>query len=61
MDHQCQTSDMQVGKCKNITSQQFLNWIRLIQVGNILGCFVDLKLYFSLLKLIQSLFKSVFI
>ena len=61
MDRQCQASDMQVRKCKNITSQQFLNWIRLIQVGNIQGCFVDLKLYFSLSKLIQSLFKSVFI
>ena len=41
--------------CKNITSQQFLNCIRLIQVGNIQGCFADLKLYFSLSKLIQSL------
>ena len=61
MDRQCQASDMQVRKCKNITSQQFLNRIRLIQVGNIQGCFVDLKLYFSLSKLIQSLFKSVFI
>ena len=62
MDHQCQcqASDMQVRKCKNI-SQQFLNRIRLIQVGNIQGCFVDLKLYFSLSQLIQSLFKSVFI
>ena len=61
MDRQGQASDMQVRKCKNITSQQFLNWIRLIQVGNIQGCFVDLKLYFSLSKLIQSLFKSMFI
>ena len=61
MNRQCQPSDMQVGKCKNMTSKQFLNWIRLIQVGNIQGCFVDLKLYFSLSKLIQSLFKSVFI
>ena len=48
-------------KSKNITSQQFLNRIRLIQVRNIQGCFVDLKLYFSVSKLIQSLFKSVFI
>ena len=61
MNRQCQASDMQVRKCKNITTQQFLNWIRLIQVGNIQVCFVDLKLYFSLSKLIQSLFKSVFI
>ena len=61
MDRQGQASDMQVRKCKNITSQQFLNWITLIQVGNIQGCFVDLKLYFSLSKLIQRLFKSVFI
>ena len=61
MDCQCQASDVQVKKCKNITSQQFLNWIRLNQVGNIKGCFVDLKLYFSLSKLIESLLKSVFI
>ena len=61
MNRQCQASDMQVRKCMNIASQQFLNWIRLIQVGNIQGCFVDLKLYFSLSKLVQSLFKSVFI
>ena len=61
MDRQCQTSDIQVRKCKNITKQQFLNWIRLIQVGNMQASFVDLKLYFSLSKLIQSLFKSVFI
>ena len=62
MDRQCQASDMQGRKCsKNIASQQFLNWIRLIQVGNIQDCFVDLKLYFSLSKLVQSLFKSVFI
>ena len=46
---------------KNITSKQPLNCIRLIQIGNIQGWFVDLKLYFSLSKLIQSLFKSVFI
>ena len=57
MDRQCQASDMQVRKCKNITSQQFLNWIRLIQVRNMQGCLADLKLYFSLSKLIQSLFK----
>ena len=61
MNRQCQASDMQTRKCRNITSKQPLNWIRLIQVGNIQGCFVDLKLYFSLSKLIQSLFKSVFI
>ena len=60
MNRQCQAADMQVRKCKNI-SKQFLNWIRLIQVGNIQGCFADLKLYFSLSKLIESLFKSVFI
>ena len=58
---QYQASDMQIRNCKNITSKQPLNWIRLIQVGNIQVCFVDLKLYFSLSKLIQSLFKSVFI
>ena len=56
-----QASYMQIRKCKNITSKQPLNWIRLIQVGNIQDCFVDFRLYFSLLKLIQSLFKSVFI
>ena len=61
MNRQCQASDMQIRKCKNIASKQPLNWIRLIQVGNIQGCFVDFKLYFSLSKLIQSLFKSVFI
>ena len=60
MDCQRQASDIQVRKCTNITSQQFLNWIRLIQVGNIQGRFVDLKLYFSHSKLVQSLFKSVF-
>ena len=61
MDRQYQASEMQVRKCKckNMTNQQFLNWIRLIQT--IQGCFVDLKLYFSLSKLSQSLFKSVFI
>ena len=61
MNRQCQASDMQIRQCKNITTKQSLNWIRLIQVGNIQDCFVDFKLYFSLLKLIQSLFKSVFI
>ena len=60
MNRQCQASDMQIRKCKNIASKQPLNWIRLIQVGNIQGCFVDFKLYFSLSKLIQSLLKSVF-
>ena len=59
MNRQCQASDMQIRKCKNLTSKQPLNWIRLIQVGNIQGRFVDLRLYFSLSKLIQSLFKSV--
>ena len=43
---QCQAWDMQVRKCKNIISQQFLNRIRLIQVGNIQGCFVDLNFTF---------------
>ena len=52
---------MQIRKCKNITSKQPLNWIRIIQVGNIQGYFEDLKIYFSLSKLIQSLFKLVFI
>ena len=62
MNRQCQASDKgQIRKCKNIASKQPLNWIRLIQAGNIQGCFVDFKLYFSLSKLIQSLFKSVFI
>ena len=61
MNRQYQASDMQIRKCKNITSKQPLNWIRLIQVGNIQDCFVDLKLYCSLSKLIQSLFESVFI
>ena len=59
MNRQCQISDMQVRKCKNKTSKQSLNWIRLIQVGYIQGCFVGLKLYFSLSKLVQSFFKSV--
>ena len=53
MNRQCQASVMQIRKCKNITSKQPLNWIKLIQVRNIQGCF---KLYFSLSKLIQSLF-----
>ena len=60
MNRQCQASDMQVRKCKNITSKQSLNWIRQILVGNIQSCFVDLKLYLSLSKLIQSLFKCLF-
>ena len=42
MNRQCQASDMQIRKCKNITSKQLLNWIRLIQVRNIQGCFKDL-------------------
>ena len=61
MNRQCQASDMQIRKSKNIASKQPLNWIRLIQVGNTQGSFVDFKLYFSLSKLIQSSFKSVFI
>ena len=61
MNRQCQASDMQIRKCKNITSKQSLNWIRLTQVRNIQSCFLDVKLYFSLLKLIQSLFKLVFV
>ena len=61
MNRQYQASDMQIRKCKNITSKQPLNWIRIIQVGNIQGYFEDLKIYFSLSKLIQSLFKLVFI
>ena len=56
MNRKCQASDMQIRKCKNIASKQPLNWIRLIQVGNIQGSFVDFKIYFSLSKLIQSLF-----
>ena len=60
MNRQCQASNMKIRKRKNITSKQPLNWIRLIQVGKIQSCFVDFKLYFSLSKLIQSLFKSVF-
>ena len=59
MSRQCQASDMQIRKCKNIPSKQLLNWIRLI-LGNIQGC-LHFKLYFSLSKLIQSFFKSVFI
>ena len=43
MDRQCQASDSQTCKSesvrtKPITNQQFLNWIRLIQVGNMLFC-----------------------
>ena len=60
MSRQCQASDMQIRKCENIPSKQPLNWIRL-PLGNIQGCFLDFKLYFSLSKLIQSFFKSVFI
>ena len=41
MNRQCQASDMQVRKCKKITSKQSLNWIRLIQVRNMQGCFVS--------------------
>ena len=55
MNRQCKAPDMQVRKCKNITSKQFLKWIIIIQVG----CFVDLKLYFSLSKLIQCLFSQL--
>ena len=39
MNRQCQASDMQIRKCKNITSKHPLNWIRLIQVGNMQGCY----------------------
>ena len=39
-------------------NKQTLNWTRLIQVGKIYSCFVDLKHYFPQSKLIQSLFKS---
>ena len=53
MNRQCQASGMQVRKGQNITSKQSLNWIRLIQVGNTQGCFVDFKPYFSLSKLIK--------
>ena len=42
-------------------NKQPLNLIRLIREGKIQSCFVNLKRYFSLSKLIQSLFKSVFI
>ena len=59
MSRQCQASDMQIRKCKKIPSKQLSNWIRLI-LGNIQGC-LHFKLYFSLSKLIQSFFKSVFI
>ena len=52
MNRQCQASDMQIRKCKNITSKQPLNWIKLIQVEDTQGSFVDFKLYFSLSKLI---------
>ena len=57
MNRQYQVSNMQVRKRKNI-SKQPLNWIRLIQVGYIQDCFVDLKLYFFVSKLVQSLYKS---
>ena len=60
INRRCQASDMQIRKPKSITSKKPSNWIILLQVGNIQGCFLDLKLYFSLSKLIQSLFKSVF-
>ena len=46
MNRQCQVSDMQVRKCKNKTSKQSLNWIRLIQIGYIQGCFVGLNFTF---------------
>ena len=51
----------QTCKSESVRSKQPLNWIRFIQIGKIQGCFVDFKLYFSFSKLIQSLFKSVFI
>ena len=54
-DMHIQTSD-----CEQ-HNKQTLNWIRLIQVGKMQSCFAGLKRYFSLSKLIQSLFKSVFI
>ena len=54
MNRRCQASNIQTGKCKNVTSKQPLNWIRLIRVGNIQGCFLDFKLYFSLSKKIQN-------
>ena len=52
MNRQYEALVMQIRKCKNITNKQPLNWIRLIQVENIQGFFVDFKLYFSLSKLI---------
>ena len=50
MDRQCQASDSQTCKSesvrtKPITNQQFLNWIRLIQVGNILFCRFETLLF----------------
>ena len=54
------TSNMHhIRVCKE-HNKQSLDWIRLIQAGKIHSYFVDLKRYFSLSKLIQSLFKSVF-
>ena len=46
--------------CARAHNKQPLNWIRLIQAGKIHRCFVDLKRYFSLSKLIQSLFNCFF-
>ena len=53
MYRQCQTSDKQIRKPKNITSKQ-----PLFKVGNIQDCFTDLKLYFSLSKLVSVQFFS---
>ena len=61
MYRQCQTSDKQIRKPKNITSKQPLNWIRLFKVGNMLGCFIDLKLYFSVSKLVSVQFFIIII
>ena len=50
MDRRCQASDSQTCKSESvrtklITNQQFLNWIRLIQVGNILFCRFETLLF----------------
>ena len=52
------TSDRHAHQVVQEHNKQPLNCIILIQVGKVHSCFVDLKPYFSVLKLIQSLFKS---
>ena len=58
MNRQCQTSDKQIRKRKSITTNQPLNYIRLFKAGNMQGCFIESKLYFSLSKMVSVQFFS---